>query len=123
MIAASFIVCLGLIGAARADSADVKCVARCLKDNRDAKLDSSVIQKYRARMSFKMSGSETRFMRRNPIHEDARNLMDCSRYGVGVEVGNTSRFVVSVWMFANLGFPHGKIGLEPVVGSAQPLEG
>jgi hypothetical protein len=58
-IAASLVVFCGVIGAARADSDDVKWIAQCLKDNADAKVDASVVQKYCACMNDKMSSSET----------------------------------------------------------------
>lgn len=58
-IAISAIVFLGLMGAARADSDDVKWIAQCMKDNQDAKVDAAVIQKYCACMNDKMSSNET----------------------------------------------------------------
>ncbi len=58
-IAASLVVILGLAGAARADSDDVKWIAQCMKDNQDAKTDASVIQKYCSCMNNKMSSDET----------------------------------------------------------------
>jgi hypothetical protein len=58
-IAASLVVLFGLAGAARADSDDVKWIAQCLKDNQDAKVDASVIQKYCSCMNDKMSSNET----------------------------------------------------------------
>jgi hypothetical protein len=57
--AALMIVFAGMIGTARADSDDVKWIAQCLKDNQDAKVDASVIQKYCACMNNKMSSNET----------------------------------------------------------------
>jgi hypothetical protein len=59
VIAASFIAALGLAGTARADSDDVKWIAQCMKDNQDAKVDASVIQKYCSCMNNKMSSNET----------------------------------------------------------------
>ena len=59
VIAASFIAVLGLAGRARADSDDVKWIAQCMKDNQDAKVDASVIQKYCSCMNNKMSSHET----------------------------------------------------------------
>lgn len=59
VIAASFIAVLGLAGTARADSDDVKWIAQCMKDNQDAKVDASVIQKYCSCMNNKMSSNET----------------------------------------------------------------
>jgi hypothetical protein len=58
-VAAWMIVLFGVIGGARADSDDVKWIAQCLKDNQDAKVDVSVIQKYCACMNNKMSSDET----------------------------------------------------------------
>ncbi len=48
-----------MIGAARADSDDVKWIAQCMKDNQDAKVAASVIQKYCSCMNDKMSSNET----------------------------------------------------------------
>ena len=59
-IAASMIVFFGLAGVARADSDDLKWVAQCLKDNQDAKVDASVVQKYCSCMNNKMSSDETK---------------------------------------------------------------
>jgi hypothetical protein len=59
VIAASLVAFLGLAGAARADSDDVKWVAQCLKDNQEAKVDASIIQKYCSCMNDKMSSNET----------------------------------------------------------------
>jgi hypothetical protein len=59
VIAASLVAFLGLAGAARADSDDVKWIAQCLKDNQDAKVDASIIQKYCSCMNNKMSSDET----------------------------------------------------------------
>ena len=59
IIAASLIVFFGLAGAARADSDDVKWIAQCLKDNQEAKVDASIIQKYCSCMNDKMSSNET----------------------------------------------------------------
>jgi hypothetical protein len=59
VIAASLVAFLGLAGAARADSDDVKWIAQCLKDNQDAKVDASIIQKYCSCMNNKMSSNET----------------------------------------------------------------
>jgi hypothetical protein len=58
-VAAWMIVLFALIGSARADSDDVKWIAQCLKDNQDAKVDVSVIQKYCTCMNNKMSSYET----------------------------------------------------------------
>jgi hypothetical protein len=58
-IVASMIMFLALVGGARADADDVKWIAQCLKDNQDAKVNVSVIQKYCACMNDKMSSSET----------------------------------------------------------------
>lgn len=59
IIAASVVVFFGLAGAARADQDDVKWIAQCLKDNQEAKVDASVIQKYCACMNDKMSSNES----------------------------------------------------------------
>lgn len=59
-IAASMIVFLAMIGGARADSDDIKWIAQCMKDNQDAKVDASVIQKYCSCMNDKMSSNETK---------------------------------------------------------------
>lgn len=59
VIAASFVAILGMSSAARADSDDVKWIAQCLKDNQDAKVDASIIQKYCSCMNNKMSSNET----------------------------------------------------------------
>ncbi len=48
-----------MIGAARADSDDVKWIAQCLKDNQDAKVSADVITKYCTCMNNKMSSDET----------------------------------------------------------------
>jgi hypothetical protein len=53
------VVVFGLAGAARADSDDVKWIAQCMKDNQDAKVDASVIQKYCSCMNDKMSSNES----------------------------------------------------------------
>ena len=58
-IAASLVVLFGLAGAARADTDDVKWIAQCMKDNQDAKVDASVIQKYCSCMNNKMSSDES----------------------------------------------------------------
>jgi hypothetical protein len=58
-IAASLVVIFGLAGAAKADSDDVKWIAQCMKDNQDAKVDASVVQKYCSCMNNKMSSNET----------------------------------------------------------------
>ena len=58
-IVVSVVVFFGLVGVARADSDDVKWIAQCMKDNQDAKVDASVIQKYCACMNNKMSSNET----------------------------------------------------------------
>jgi hypothetical protein len=58
-IVASMIMFLAFVGGARADADDVKWIAQCLKDNQDAKVDVSVIQKYCTCMNNKMSSSET----------------------------------------------------------------
>lgn len=47
-------------GLAYADSDDVKWIARCLEDNKDAKVPAEVIQKYCACMNNKMDANETR---------------------------------------------------------------
>jgi len=59
-IAASIIVFMGMVGVAHADADDVKWIAQCLKDNQDAKVDASVIQKYCSCMNDKMSSNETK---------------------------------------------------------------
>ena len=59
VIAASLVAILGMSSAARADSDDVKWIAQCLKDNQDAKVDASIIQKYCSCMNNKMSSNET----------------------------------------------------------------
>jgi hypothetical protein len=58
-IAASLVVLFGLAGVARADTDDVKWIAQCMKDNQDAKVDASVIQKYCSCMNNKMSSDES----------------------------------------------------------------
>ena len=58
-IAASLVILFGLAGVARADSDDVKWIAQCMKDNQDAKVDASVIQKYCSCMNNKMSSNES----------------------------------------------------------------
>jgi hypothetical protein len=58
-IAASLVVVFGLAGVARADTDDVKWIAQCLKDNQEAKVDASIIQKYCSCMNNKMSSNET----------------------------------------------------------------
>lgn len=58
-IAASLVVIFGLAGAAKADSDDIKWIAQCMKDNQDAKVDASVVQKYCSCMNNKMSSNET----------------------------------------------------------------
>lgn len=59
VIAASFIAIFCLAGAARADQDDVKWIAQCMKDNQEAKVDASVIQKYCSCMNEKMSSNES----------------------------------------------------------------
>jgi len=59
VIAASLVVLFGLAGAARADTDDVKWIAQCLKDNQEAKVDASIIQKYCSCMNDKMSSNES----------------------------------------------------------------
>ena len=59
VIAASLVAILSMSSAARADSDDVKWIAQCLKDNQDAKVDASIIQKYCSCMNNKMSSNET----------------------------------------------------------------
>ena len=58
-IIASMIIFLSLAGRARADADDVKWIAQCLKDNQDAKVEVSIIQKYCTCMNNKMSSNET----------------------------------------------------------------
>jgi hypothetical protein len=58
-IAASLVVVFGLTGVAKADSDDVKWIAQCMKDNQDAKVEASVVQKYCSCMNNKMSSNET----------------------------------------------------------------
>jgi hypothetical protein len=58
-VVVAMIVLFGAIGNVRADSDDVKWIAQCLKDNKDAKVDVSVIQKYCTCMNNKMSSDET----------------------------------------------------------------
>jgi hypothetical protein len=58
-IAASLIALCALAGQARADADDVKWIAQCLKDNQDAKVEASVIQKYCSCMNEKMSSNES----------------------------------------------------------------
>ena len=49
-----------MVGAARADSDDVKWIAQCMKDNQDAKgVSAKVIHDYCACMNDKMSSNET----------------------------------------------------------------
>ena len=57
-IAALLIAICGLAGEARADADDVKWIAQCLKDNQEAKVDASIIQKYCSCMNEKMSSNE-----------------------------------------------------------------
>lgn len=59
VIAASLFAMLGMSSAALADADDVKWIAQCLKDNQDAKVDASIIQKYCSCMNNKMSSNET----------------------------------------------------------------
>ncbi len=59
VIAASFIAIFCLAGTARADQDDVKWIAQCMKDNQEAKVDASVIQKYCSCMNEKMSSNES----------------------------------------------------------------
>ena len=60
VIAASLVAMLGMSSsAALADADDVKWIAQCLKDNQDAKVDASIIQKYCSCMNNKMSSNET----------------------------------------------------------------
>ncbi len=59
VIAASLFAFLGMSSAALADTDDVKWIAQCLKDNQDAKVDASIIQKYCSCMNNKMSSNET----------------------------------------------------------------
>ena len=51
---------LAVTGAAQANSDDAKWVARCLKDNQDAKVDVSVVTKYCTCMNSKMDDNETK---------------------------------------------------------------
>jgi hypothetical protein len=59
VIAASLFAFLGMSSAALADADDVKWIAQCLKDNQDAKVAASIIQKYCSCMNNKMSSNET----------------------------------------------------------------
>ena len=59
-IAASIIVFMAMVGVAYADADDIKWIAQCLKDNQDAKVDASVVQKYCSCMNNKMSSDETK---------------------------------------------------------------
>lgn len=59
IIAASLIAICGLAGEARADADDVKWIAQCMKDNQEAKVEASVIQKYCSCMNNKMSSNES----------------------------------------------------------------
>ncbi len=59
-IAASIIVFMAMVGVAHADADDIKWIAQCLKDNQDAKVDASVVQKYCSCMNNKMSSDETK---------------------------------------------------------------
>ena len=58
-VSTMLLVSSAMIGVARADSDDVKWIAQCMKDNQDAKVAASVIQKYCSCMNDKMSSNET----------------------------------------------------------------
>lgn len=75
VIAASLIAIFGLAGEARADADDVKWIAQCLKDNQEAKVDASIIQKYCSCMNNKMSSNEsqsiTQWEKTHPVERAA----------------------------------------------------
>lgn len=76
-VAASLIVLFGLASAARADSDDVKWIAQCMKDNQDAKVEASVIQKYCSCMNNKMSSSESQSISQwEKTHKTEREACD-----------------------------------------------
>lgn len=58
LAAAALFACI-VAGAANANSDDAKWIAQCLKDNADAKVDVSIVQKYCACMNNKMDENET----------------------------------------------------------------
>lgn len=58
LAAAALFTCLS-VGFADANSDDAKWIAQCLKDNADAKVDVSIVQKYCGCMNNKMDANET----------------------------------------------------------------
>ena len=75
-VAAWMIVLFGLIGSARADSDDAKWISQCLKDNRDAKVDVSVIQKYCTCMNNKMTTMKPSITQWEKTHVAERRACD-----------------------------------------------
>ncbi len=77
VLAASLIAMFAFAGVARADSDDVKWIAQCMKDNQDAKVDASVIQKYCSCMNNKMSSDETQSISQwEKTHPNERRACD-----------------------------------------------